>query len=268
MKESIWGYAIITLGILAVGIIWFFANSTRTDQHNYYLLKESVEAAMYDAVDLSAYRKDGTIRIETEKFVENFIRRFAENADLSNEYKIEIYDVIEEPPKVSLRVSSKSETTATGEIVKFNLVNNIDAILETKYEENEVKYVSIPAGSGRSGSIDFCHTLRIPSNFTKLKEIKNISSDITREDIEYYRYGSHYGSYYTKSGKEITLVNDIDIDDVMKVKTKLAIENTSYEENVEDGQVGYKVCWHVDYECDKGTAEKYYLPFKYEVVWE
>ena len=133
MKESIWGYAIITLGILAIGVIWFFANATRTDQHNYNLLKETVEAAMFDAVDLAAYRKDGTVRIEEEKFVENFIVRFAQNADLSNNYKIEIFDVNEVPPKVSLRVSSVSATNATGEIIEYNLVNNIDAILETKY---------------------------------------------------------------------------------------------------------------------------------------
>ena len=133
MKESMWGYAIITLGILAVGIIWFFANTTRTDQHNYNLLKETTEAAMFDAVDLAAYREDGTIRIIEEKFVENFIRRFAENADLSNTYVIEIYDVNETPPKVSLKVSSTKETSATGEIIEFDIVNNIDAILETKY---------------------------------------------------------------------------------------------------------------------------------------
>jgi hypothetical protein len=135
LKESIWGYAIIVLGILAVGIIWFFANTTRTDQHNYNLLKETTEAAMLDAVDLAAYRKDGTIRIEEEKFVENFIRRFAENTDLSNEYKIEIYDVNETPPKVSLKVSSRKDTTATGDIVEFNVVNRVDSLLETKYLE-------------------------------------------------------------------------------------------------------------------------------------
>lgn len=133
MKESIWGYAILTLGILAIGIIWFFANTTRTDQHNYNLLKEATEAAMIDAVDLAAYRLDGTIRIEEEKFVENFVRRFAESADLSNEYIIEIYDVNEIPPKVSLKVSSVKETSATGEVIEFNMVNNIDAILETVY---------------------------------------------------------------------------------------------------------------------------------------
>ena len=44
-----------------------------------------------------------------------------------------IYDVNEIPPKVSLRVLSKEKTSATGEIVEFSVVNNIDAILETKY---------------------------------------------------------------------------------------------------------------------------------------
>ena len=138
MRESVWGYAIMVLGLLAVGIIWFFANATRTDQHNYNLLKETVEASMFDAIDLAAYRKDGTVRIEEEKFVENFIRRFSENADLSNTYVIEIYDVNEVPPKVSLKVSSTNSKNflmpnKENEDFEFDLVNNIDAILETKY---------------------------------------------------------------------------------------------------------------------------------------
>lgn len=128
-----WGYLIIVLGVLAIGVIWFFANSTRTDQHNFNLLKETVEASMLDAVDLSAYRKDGTIKIDEQIFVESFVRRFADSADLSNFYVIEIYDINETPPKVSLRISSKKETTATGNVVQFDIVNNIDAILETTY---------------------------------------------------------------------------------------------------------------------------------------
>ena len=140
MRESVWGYAVIVLGIIAIGVIWFFANSTRTDQHNYGLLKETVEAAMFDAVDLAEYRKEGKVVIDEEKFVENFIRRFAESAELSNTYKIEIFDINTEPTKVSLRVSSKSEDLnlsgdpyADEKIMNFDIVNNIDAILETKY---------------------------------------------------------------------------------------------------------------------------------------
>ncbi len=133
MRESVWGYAILVLGILAVGIIWFFANVTRTDQHNYNLLKETVEASMFDALDLSAYRKDGTIKIEEEKFVESFLLRFSQNADQSDSYEIEIYDVNETPPKVSLMVRSKKKTNATGDKFTFDVDNHIDAILETKY---------------------------------------------------------------------------------------------------------------------------------------
>ena len=134
LRESVWGYAVIALGVIAIGVIWFFANVTRTDQHNYNLLKETVEAAMFDAIDLAAYRKDGTIRIEEEKFVESFLLRFSNNADKSNEfYDIEIYDVNETPPKVSLRVRSAQKTTSTGEEFTFDIDNHIDAILETKY---------------------------------------------------------------------------------------------------------------------------------------
>ena len=82
MKDSIWGYAVFVLGITAIIVIWFFSNVTSTDQHNYNLLKETTESAMYDAIDLSAYRNDGTIRIVEEKFVDIFIRRFEENAYL------------------------------------------------------------------------------------------------------------------------------------------------------------------------------------------
>ena len=142
MREAYWGYAIIALGITAVLCMWFVANVTRTDQHNYNLLKETVEASMYDAIDLSSYRKDGIIKIEEEKFVENFIRRFAENADLSNEYLIEIYDVNEVPPKVSLKVSSIKKqnfllTQDPNKVYEFDIVNNIDAIIESKYISDE-----------------------------------------------------------------------------------------------------------------------------------
>ena len=136
MKESFWGSMAVLLGVLAIGVIYFFQNVTNTDQHNYNLLKETTEAAMYDAFDLSSYRYDGTIRINQEKFIENFLRRFAENASLAHTYKIDIYDVNETPPKVSIKLSTSDGTTSTnvtGENITFSIVNRIDAILETKY---------------------------------------------------------------------------------------------------------------------------------------
>lgn len=135
MKESFWGIFILTLGIVAISFIIFFQNVTNTDEQNYMLLKEITEAAMYDAVDMSDM---SNIRINREKFVENFVRRFAESASLANTYTIEIYDISERPPKVSLRVKSAVTTkthkgTIFGdtEIFEFNIDNRIDAILET-----------------------------------------------------------------------------------------------------------------------------------------
>ena len=133
MKESMWGYMVIVLGVLAIGVIWFIANSTRTDQHNFNLLRETVEASMLDAVDLSIYRETGEVEINETMFIESFLRRFADNADLSNMYVIEIYDISTKPPKVSMKISSTANTTSTGEILEFDMVNNIDAILETTY---------------------------------------------------------------------------------------------------------------------------------------
>lgn len=133
MKESFWGVFIISMGLIGIAFVFLFQNITNTDEHNMQLLKETTEAAMYDAVDLGAYRKDGTVKINREKFVENFVRRFAENASLARTYVIEIYDVNEMPPKVSLKVSSTEKGNVTGEIVTFDIQNKIDAILETPY---------------------------------------------------------------------------------------------------------------------------------------
>ena len=88
---------------------------------------------MYDAVDLTTYRATGTVRIDREKFVENFLRRFAESVTLGNTYVIKIYDVNETPPKVSLQVSTKLKSNVTNEIMEFDIVNRLDAILETPY---------------------------------------------------------------------------------------------------------------------------------------
>ena len=130
MKESFWGIMIFVFGVVSIIIVYFFQSMTNTDEHNYTLLKEATEGAMIDALDLAYYRQTGSVRIDQEKFVENFVRRFAQSAQLSRTYVIKIYDVNEEPPKVSLQVSSTEDTNVTGEILEFDIVNRLDAILE------------------------------------------------------------------------------------------------------------------------------------------
>ncbi len=133
MKESFWGILVVGVGILMIFFIYLFQSLTNTEEHNYTLLKETTEAAMYDAFDLPTYHTTGEIRIDAEKFIENFYRRFAENANLSRTYKIDIVDINEEPPKVSVRVSSSLNSRITNEIISFELTNTLDAILETPY---------------------------------------------------------------------------------------------------------------------------------------
>lgn len=140
MRESFWGIMIVTMGITSMFLVYFFQSITNTSDHNYELLKETTQAAMYDSLDLAAYRYDGTIRIDRELFVESFLRRFAQDATLQHQYHIMIYDVHEEPPKVSIKIStmgSETSTTLSGESVTFNLTHKIDAILETKYREKD-----------------------------------------------------------------------------------------------------------------------------------
>ena len=134
MKESFWGYLVILMGVISIAFIFFFQRVTNTDELNYHLLKEVTEAAMFDSVNIGEYRATGAIRIDREKFVENFIRRFAQSASLARTYEIKIYDVNETPPKVSIEVKSTEAGNVTGdEQINFDIVNRLDAILETPY---------------------------------------------------------------------------------------------------------------------------------------
>lgn len=135
MKESFWGIFIIAVGVACIFLMFLFQDITDTDERNFNLLKETTEAAMIDAVDLTAYRNSGIFKIDREKFVENFLRRFAEDASLSKTYVISIYDVNEYPPKASIRVGSVAggPDAVSGDIINFDIVNKLDAILETPY---------------------------------------------------------------------------------------------------------------------------------------
>lgn len=133
MKESYWGYWLVILGIFVIVVLMLIQNVTSTNTQDYYLVKEITEAAMVDAVDYGYYRQYGEVRISKEKFIESFLRRFAESANLSTTYKIQFYDIYEAPPKVSVKVSSSSKTFSIfGDTSSFDIVNRIDEVLELK----------------------------------------------------------------------------------------------------------------------------------------
>ena len=130
MRDSYWGYWIILLGIFVIVIMMLVSNVTTTNTQDYYLVKEVTEASMVDAVDYAYYRTTGELKINSEKFVESFLRRFADNVEL-NTYQIDFYGIYEAPPKVSVKVTTKSATyTVAGDATTFDITNKVDAILE------------------------------------------------------------------------------------------------------------------------------------------
>ncbi len=131
MKESYWGYWLILLGILVVVILMLVQSYTTTNTQDYYLIKETTEAAMADAVDYSYYKNYDELRINKEVFMESFIKRFAENASLSKDYTISFYDIYEAPPKVSVKVTSKSKSfTINGDENSLDSVNKLSSVLQ------------------------------------------------------------------------------------------------------------------------------------------
>ncbi len=131
MKESYWGYFLILLGIFVIVIMMLVQNVTTTNSQDYYLLKEVTEASMIDAVDYGYYRKYNELKINKEKFIENFLRRFSESVNINSTYDIDFYEVYECPPKVSVKVTTKTGSyNIGGDANSFDVVNKVDAILE------------------------------------------------------------------------------------------------------------------------------------------
>ena len=122
MKESYWGYWLITLGVFVIIIMMLISNITTKNTQDYYLIKEVSEAAMVDAINLGYYREYGELKMDREKYIESFLRRFAENESL-NTYQIDFYGIYEAPPKASVKVTSKSGSfIIAGDSTNFDIV--------------------------------------------------------------------------------------------------------------------------------------------------
>lgn len=131
MKNALWGYWLVLLGIFVVVIMLLVQNLTSSSTQDYYLVKEITEAALVDAVDYSYYRTFGEIKINKEKFFESFIRRFAETTSNATDYTVSFYGVYEAPPKASVEIKSKSTTfNVMGDSESFDMTERIDAIIE------------------------------------------------------------------------------------------------------------------------------------------
>ncbi len=134
MKQAFWAYAVVLFGVVIVIIMLFIQRMTITTEENYYLEKEILESSMIDAVDYGTYRTTGKIVMSEQKFVEVFIRRFAESVTNNKTYQLNFYDIKEEPPKATVRIrTSAGSTEIDSESFDVNLDTTLSGILETIY---------------------------------------------------------------------------------------------------------------------------------------
>lgn len=192
MKWSFASVGLIVFGLIGVTIIILFQELTTNNENDYYLLKEVTEAAMIDAIDIPYYRETGNLKIVREKFVENFIRRYAESTIFAtNEYNIYFYEIMETPPKVSIVINTGiGSFTIAGDSDDYNIQNKLDAILEytgknTNVDVTDVYYDNpyisktktktyyiMTAGS--NNNFGFTHSLKLPSELIapNIKEVE------------------------------------------------------------------------------------------------
>lgn len=138
MKWSFASVAVIIIGIFGIIIIMLFNEITVSNEQDYYTLKDATEAAMFESIDVTYYRLTGELKISQEKFVENFTRRFTETSTFGEgNYKIEYYQIIETPPKVSLRIIDTTNSyniynsfSVDVDSTQTDIVNELSAILD------------------------------------------------------------------------------------------------------------------------------------------
>lgn len=140
MNKAYLTVGIILLSIFTFGILNFIQNYSTGNELDYYLLKETTQASMGDAVVPSTFASNGTLRIDKEMFVESFIKRFANSVDDSRDYDIQIFDINEVPPKVSIKVVSKNESLnpAGQNGGNAEIVTQIDGVLMSNYKKDNV----------------------------------------------------------------------------------------------------------------------------------
>ncbi len=278
MKWSTVTVGVMILGIIGVSIILLFQQLTTTNENDYYLLKEITEAAMVDSIDISYYRETGELKIVREKFVENFTRRFAESTlIIGTKYTIKFFDIMEEPPKVSVRIDTGIEnykiynTSGNYEVLNqltgiFEYVGKRDNGKTISGEENpyekkkkEMTYYSIVKKSNATKKYDATLELNIPDELVSGK-IKNVtlsnveykdSSNLTQEelnmailqrDIYFKNANDDYDYFLTLANIEKNMYNKDSIK-IDKQNKKVKIKSLT-------------------------SAEKEYAIIKYIVTWQ
>ena len=211
-------------------------NYTTINQEDYYLLKEVTQASMIDAIDYNHYRQYEEVKINREKFIENFLRRFSESVKGNKNYKVDFYDIYETPPKVSVMVStSTSSFNISGNQMELDVTNSIDAILENNSTKTITRtFYSIPTSiclEEDQDALGYCTIVNSPTlNSSGIKGL--IIKDL-----------------------QATGINDVSENDLKIVSSKFIGRITNceeiqkYKENFENTYGDWEAYGHIDEPC-------------------
>lgn len=138
MKWSFASVGLIIIGLFGIIIILLFNEITVSNEQDYYNLKDATEAAMIESIDVTYYRLTGEIKMNQEKFVENFTRRFTETSTFGQgNYSIIYNQISETPPKVSLQIIDATNSyniyntfSVDLDATQIDIVNQLSAILD------------------------------------------------------------------------------------------------------------------------------------------
>ena len=154
MNKGILTIGIILLALIALNLLNVLNNYSTGSELDYYLLKETTDAAMVDALDPFYRTTCGLYRIDKEKFVESFLYRLATNVDTSRSYVVGFYDINEVPPKVSVKIDSLTGmyfhpgmTDDESEDKAAVISTSYDAVLETTYKNDARTEVNLKTNS-------------------------------------------------------------------------------------------------------------------------
>ena len=289
MKWSFASVGLIVFGLIGLAIIILFQNITTNNENDYYLLKEVTEASMIDAINMDYYRETGELKITKEKFVESFTRRFAESTVFaSSEYTINYFDIMEEPPKVTVSINTGiGEYTIYQDTSDYHVANTLSAILEyygkdgSKTGESYVNgtplvektftktYYSIP--SSNTGNYSVKQPINIPDELnhkniydveiSKVESKGNVNEEgellyaLLNRDIDWTRSNDNPTDFNIKNN------SSIDINNIQKNITVNKIKGRKCQTNEECSKSKYWIEW-------TGTGSPGITVLKFDLTWK
>ena len=136
MRYSYAAISMIIVGMMTFVVLMVFQDVTINNEADYYSIKEAMEASMVESIDKNYYARTGELKIVEQKFVANFTRRFANNTmGSSKSYIIDFYDIMESPPKASIRIKNNTDLMIVDEN-SADIINNLTGILEATVDKS------------------------------------------------------------------------------------------------------------------------------------